>query len=67
MKVTCSYRWADNPHRVGEVDLDVDAPGLIPEKREAFTRVINHCTVHNSLLRPPAVRIAVSSTRAAVA
>lgn len=67
LKVSCRYRWADDPHRVGEIDLEVDAPGLSPQKREAFIRVIDHCTVHNSLVRPPAVRIAVASTRAAVA
>jgi putative redox protein len=67
LKISCRYRWAEDPHRVGEIDLEVDAPGLSLQKREAFKRVIDHCTVHNSLLRPPAVRIAVSSNQVAVA
>jgi putative redox protein len=67
LKVSCGYRWADGPHRVGEIDLDVDAPGLSREKREAFKRVIDHCTVHNSLMQPPVVRIVVASIESAAA
>jgi putative redox protein len=65
--VSCRYAWAENPHRVGEIDLTVDAPGLIPEQRQAFERVIGHCTVHNTLLKPPEVRIRVASAQAAAA
>ncbi len=67
LKVSCDYRWADGPHRVGEIDLDVEAPGLSREKREAFKRVIDHCTVHNTLLQPPVVRIVVAPIEAAAA
>src|ERR1700737_5014025 len=38
LEVTCDYLWAENPHRVGEISLDVGAPGLTVEKREPFTR-----------------------------
>src|SRR5487761_146800 len=27
LAVTCGYTWADNPHRVGAIDLAVEAPG----------------------------------------
>lgn len=67
LKVACGYRWAENPHRVGEIDLMVDAPGLIDAKREAFSRVIDHCTVHNTLRQPPSVRIVVTPSQAAAA
>lgn len=59
--VTCSYTWAENPHRVGSIDLAVDAPGLTADRREAFSRVIEHCTVHNTLRQPPEVRIRVTT------
>jgi len=59
LAVTCDYAWAENPHRIGAVSLDVEAPSLTAEKREAFTRVIQHCTLHNTLLRPPEVQIKV--------
>lgn len=57
LSVTCDYKWAENPHRVGAIELRVDAPGLTQAKVEAFTRVIEHCTVHNSLRQPPEVRL----------
>jgi uncharacterized OsmC-like protein len=57
LSVTSEYEWAENPHRVGTIELDVNAPGLTPAKREAFSRVIERCTVHNSLHHPPAVHV----------
>jgi len=67
LEVTCVYGWAENPHRVGDVELTVAAPGVPAVRREAFTRVIEHCTVHNTLEHPPAVRIAVVPGEAAAA
>jgi putative redox protein len=57
--VSCDYTWAENPHRVGAIEVVVDAPGLAESQREAFNRVIEHCTVHNSLHVPPEVRLSV--------
>jgi uncharacterized OsmC-like protein len=65
--VTAHYTWAENPHRVGGIDLTVDAPGLSAARRQAFSRVIDHCTVHNSLRTPPEVRLRVAASKAAVA
>lgn len=65
LTVTCRHTWAESPHRVGEIDLAVDAPGLPDAKLAAFTRVIDHCTVHNTLRRPPEVRMVVSSSQTA--
>lgn len=67
LKISCEYQWSENPHRVGEIDLVVDAPGLTPEKREAFSRVIEHCTVHNSLEHPPRVQVHLALAERAVA
>jgi putative redox protein len=67
LKVSCAYRWAANPNRVGEIDLTVEAPGITAAKREAFMRVIEHCTVHNTLEHPPQVRIRVASEETAAA
>ncbi len=62
LAVTCTYRWAENPHRVGAIELTIDAPGLTADRREAFSRVIEHCTVHNTLRQPPDVQIRVTTT-----
>ena len=67
LQVTCSYRWAENPHRVGEIELEVVAPGLTDARREAFVRVIDHCTVHNTLRGQPAVTLKLASSKVATA
>jgi putative redox protein len=62
LAVMCHYAWAENPHRIGEINLDVEAPVLTAAKREAFMRVIEHCTLHNTLLLPPDVRLKLVAT-----
>ena len=66
-RVDCGYEWAENPHRVGVIQVTVDAPGLPVEKREAFARVVEHCTIHNTLHQPPEVRIRVAAAEPAAA
>ncbi|GAA4039106.1 OsmC family protein [Nonomuraea soli] len=55
LSVTARYEMADNPQRVGRIDLEVHAPGLPPGLRRSFEAVIEHCTVHNSLRQPAEV------------
>ena len=57
LTVNCAYRWAEGPHRVGWIDVAVEAPGVPPEKWGGLIRVIERCAVHNTLTHPPAVRI----------
>jgi uncharacterized OsmC-like protein len=61
--VACDYAYSDDaPARVSEILIGVTAPGLPVSRREPFTRVIERCTVHNSLVRPPTVRMEVVRT-----
>jgi len=54
--IECGYDLSeDGPARVSEIRIAVTAPGLPEARREPFARVIEHCTVHNSLMRPPTV------------
>jgi len=54
--IECGYDFSeDGPARVSEIRIAVTAPGLPEARREPFARVIEHCTVHNSLVRPPTV------------
>ncbi|MEV0189588.1 OsmC family protein [Kitasatospora purpeofusca] len=49
---------ADRPARVAEMTLTVVPPeDLAPARYPALLAVASHCTVHNTLHRPPAVRI----------
>jgi putative redox protein len=65
--VRAGYQMADEgPGRVAEVDLAVTLPADFPEDRvPGLMSVVRHCTVHNSLRRPPEVRIAVHQPAAA--
>jgi uncharacterized OsmC-like protein len=65
--VRAGYQMADEgPGRVAEVDLAVTVPADFPEDRVAgLISAVRHCTVHNSLRRPPEVRIAVHQPVAA--
>ena len=53
--VACDYVWARDPARVGEIDVRVEAPGLTPDRFEAFTRVIERCPIHNTFRQPTPV------------
>ncbi|MGZ5353107.1 MAG: OsmC family protein [Actinomycetota bacterium] len=60
-EVDCSFEMArDRPSRVRSIRLDVHLPAGFPtERREAILAVLQHCTVHNSLVMKPDVAIAL--------
>lgn len=55
----------DRPARVGSITMVVCVPHLPASKRAAFTAVIDHCTVHNSIRTTPRVRIEVEASELA--
>lgn len=57
--VHCTWTMSDTPPwRVSAIDLDVDLPAdTSPQRADAVQRAIAHCTVHNTLMDPPTVRI----------
>jgi putative redox protein len=61
--VECSWSMAeDRPARVGSIDLAVSLPDGFPdEQRDRLMAVVEHCTVHNSIIRAPDVRISARS------
>jgi putative redox protein len=61
LTVTCDFAMStERPSRVASVDLWVDVPEPLREDvRDALLRAAEHCTVHNSLRTPPAVRIQI--------
>jgi uncharacterized OsmC-like protein len=69
LSVKCDFAMStDRPSRVASVDLRIDVPGpLRDDVREALLRAVDHCTVHNSLRTPPAVRIEIHDSVDALA
>jgi uncharacterized OsmC-like protein len=56
-------RWsfADNPHRVGSIDVALTWPGLPETRREAAKRAAALCAVHATLTHPPTITITGAS------
>lgn len=69
LSVTCDFAMStDRPSRVASVDLRIEVPGsLRDDLRDALLRAAEHCTVHNSLRTPPAVRMEIRDGVAAPA
>ena len=62
LSVTADFGMAAQPARVGEIRLLVHLPAdLPPMRRAALLAVAAHCTVHNTLLQPPAVSIELAA------
>jgi uncharacterized OsmC-like protein len=58
LSVTADVGMAAHPDRVREIRLQIHlSADLPPQRRAALLAVAAHCTVHNTLLRPPAVAI----------
>jgi len=60
--LTIDVEWstAEQPHRVGSITLRISLPTeLTPEQQSRLLKVAHGCTVHQSLVVPPAVEITV--------
>jgi putative redox protein len=56
----------DRPARVGRIDLGLRLPRAFPDElRERLAAVVDHCTVHNSIMTPPEVRVELRAAAAA--
>ena len=61
-------RWAfaEEPHRVGSIDMKIDWPSLPSARQSAAKRVADMCAIHASLEHPPALTTTVATAPAAV-
>jgi putative redox protein len=59
LSVACDWEMAsDRPSRVGRIDITLGLPADFPEEHhERLMAVVEHCTVHNSMIQMPEVRI----------
>jgi uncharacterized OsmC-like protein len=60
LMIEVRWRFADDPHRVGDIDVTFDWPGLPANRHTAAKRVAEMCTVHATLMHSP--RITIAST-----
>lgn len=53
-----TYTLGGRPARVTDIRIGLRLPeGVPPERRDALLAVASHCTVHNTLVNPPAIDI----------
>jgi uncharacterized OsmC-like protein len=55
------WRFVEEPHRVGDMTTTLTWPSLPPTRRAVAERVAALCTVHATLLHPPALRLELAS------
>ena len=62
--VRCDFRLSGgHPSRVAAIELTVDVPAAVPRERaDALRRVVEKCTVQNTLREPPDVRLEIGAT-----
>lgn len=62
LAVSAGYVLGSRPARVTTLEVRLTPPqGLPVERREALLAVASHCTVHNTLVQPPEVTVALAS------
>lgn len=64
LRVEAEWAMAEQPHRVGQIDLSIHLPHRInPEMKERLLKVAHGCTVHQSLMIAPTVGIKFGQQR----
>jgi uncharacterized OsmC-like protein len=53
--VDVHWTFADDPHRVGQIDIKVEWPSLPPQRQAAAKRVADMCAIHATFEHPPAL------------
>lgn len=55
LAIEVEWEFADDPHRVGRYEVDLDWPSLPEGRRVAAERAAHLCTVHKTLEHPPQI------------
>jgi uncharacterized OsmC-like protein len=57
LTIDVSWKFVDDPHRVGSYDMRFNWPSLPGKRLNAAKRVAEMCTVHATLQHPPTITI----------
>ena len=55
--IEVSWSFAENPHRVGTMELSYQWPSLPADRQKVAQRVAELCPVHKTLMQSPAMTI----------
>jgi uncharacterized OsmC-like protein len=61
LAVEVGWRFVDQPHRVGSIELKIIWPHLPPERRTAAERAAHLCAIHNTLVQSPTISTEIAS------
>jgi len=64
LMIEVGWTFAEDPHRVGTMEVDLQWPSLPENRRAAAQRVADLCTVKVTLKHPPEVTTAVRGAEA---
>lgn len=59
LSIEVGWKFVEEPHRVGEMDVEVLWPSLPEERRNAAVRAAGLCTIKKTLEMPPQVAVEV--------
>ena len=65
--IEVKWAFAEEPHRVGNIDMKVEWPSLPAARQTAAKRVADMCAIHASLTHPPALSTTVIAAAPAAA
>jgi putative redox protein len=57
LRLRVSWRFAEGPLRVGDLELTIDWPSLPQPRRPAAARAAELCTIHATLMHPPTISV----------
>ncbi len=58
LTVDITWQGARSPNRIGSYDIRVNVPVALDERQQAsMARIVQGCTVHNTLHHPPEIAI----------
>ena len=62
LSVSCDFGWAPDHSRVESIAIRIETPDGVPDElRAPLERVLDHCTVHESLHVAPAITFEIAS------
>jgi putative redox protein len=61
LEIEVGWEFAENPHRVGAMEVRVLWPSLPPERHAAAVRAAGLCTIKKTLEHPPEVAVEVGA------
>jgi uncharacterized OsmC-like protein len=57
LAIDVAWTFAEEPHRIGTIDIAFDWPSLPPARRAVARRVAALCPIHGTLTHAPAITI----------